>query len=827
MLFPSLLFALALPGDPVRVARLELPAPTGSPFLIHATLPVPAGSHPLVEGRSTLYVESHDPARTRVPAQIQIVSRAPAGEPDVIEVLARVELGPKELRSGRTEFWVLQADPAPPAPFHALPQVDELLGRNSRNLLLRTTDVHGNVYVADLCGDARASGFGSLRLAKDGAHERELRLATTFVPLPTPTADGEPLPHLMGVHAFVRERAGERVVGLDLRIHNGCSSGSQPASTLEQPLGAVYWRSLELLVPREWVALPSIEDPFLGQTREEGRYRVLELVAPLPEGKLHLMPPQSQFVRRLALAPSDSPELARAELDHAGLAFADPGQGLWSWFEPRCARWLSQRAALPLLEGYSRGSERGASALRSMERARADEYAAALATGKPRGWNTTASAMGWAHPWFHFTRSNLLADATALCEGATTAYSASLDGYRRLEYLHRMSVCRQSEAAWTRSGDPALGESMPGFALPCEGGPVPNAQVLEVARRGLRPPYDLGDWFEPRGSWTSRVDSLLAWWPRDERHLQVYTKNSQALVWLGNDSLAKDDLLLGAELFRLALQAETDPGGSAVQRVSLRELERLAAEHPHQGARVGREFAFGLDAACAGYSTASPAWRAGQREWFERVARALLGVAMPSGILQRSSGSMLLGDDRYALAQSSDVEFLIHALHALDRSVLRGQDDELCGRIDELALRATDYLFWGPPFQPLARARSGPSILGPRLAFAVANDDDYATPPFCDRARWGEAYLPPDGTGGGLELTHGWWVLEWASELSEPQAGVGLENKYLKRALEYGLPHSDYASLARELLEQLRDAAREGTTNSLPLYARLQSLGVK
>ena len=88
----------------------------------------------------------------------------------------------------------------------------------------------------------------------------------------------------------------------------------------------------------------------------------------------------------------------------------------------------------------------------------------------------------------------------SISEGAYTAYSASREGYRHLELLHRMNVCRQSEAAWTASGDPAgyhawldasgkipfdfrQGGNMhpPCFLLPCRYGPPPNAQVLEAS----------------------------------------------------------------------------------------------------------------------------------------------------------------------------------------------------------------------------------------------------------------------------------------------------------------------------------------------------------
>src|SRR5690349_17223213 len=118
----GLVLALAAFGEPVRVARLELPNPGHSPFLLHGTLPLPSGVDLGPAGRSTLWVESHDAAHTLVPAQLEIVSRAPDGRPDVVELMARVELAAAEREGGRSSFWVLQSAPAEPARLQVLPQ---------------------------------------------------------------------------------------------------------------------------------------------------------------------------------------------------------------------------------------------------------------------------------------------------------------------------------------------------------------------------------------------------------------------------------------------------------------------------------------------------------------------------------------------------------------------------------------------------------------------------------------------------------------------------------------------------------------------------------
>lgn len=850
----SLCALLALAGEPVHVARLELPAPHHSPFLLHATVPVPRGTALGSDGRPALWVESRDSAGTRVPAQVEIVSRSPDGKPDVIEVLARVELAPADRAGSQLSYWVGSGgDVAAPRPARPEPAVEELLKRANQSLLLRTVDVYGNIYLADLSGNAQDPSFGSLRLSKDGRWQRELRVASVFVPAGPASAEGAPLPHLMGVHAYLRTRAGEAIVGLDLRVHNGCCSGSRTPSSVEEPLGAVYWRSLELLVPREWNVLPEVADPFFGETREEGRWHVFSLVKPLPEGKLHWMPPQAQFERRLALALSGQESRARDELASEGLAFAQPGEGLWSWFAPACARWFAQRELLMDVGFFRRGAQHGAAAVRALEAERAQEYAQALATGKPCGWYSTASVMGWAHPWFLPGQGGIGGEALSICEGVWTVASASREGYQRLQYLHRMNVCRQSEAAWTRAGDPAgyqlwldargciPAELAPGgdarpacFRLPMRAGPPASAQVREVIRRGLRPPYDQGNWFEADGRTPERSDDLLAWSPHDAEHLARYTKDEKALVWLGNDSLAKDDLLLSAELFRLAFHESPPDAAGAAPPGTLGALEALARAHPHQGADIGRASAWGIDAACAAYSVAAPEWRERNRAWFGRVAQLLCDLALPSGIIQRSLDPRILGDNRYTVAQTSDSQLLLHALRCLDESVFRGADEARSREVEELALRAVEYLYFGPPFQRvLAEWQPDPRnpsvfVQGPRWGFAISKNDDYRTPPFADAQSWGPAYLPPDGLGGGIECSSGLWLFDWARQISSPAAGTGLENRYLRRALEYGAPHKDFGELARSLEARARDLSADDPAASWSSFlAALQTLGVR
>ena len=107
----------------------------------------------------------------------------------------------------------------------------------------------------------------------------------------------------------------DEMMSLDLRIHNGFSNSNQ-GSALDDPLGKVYFESIELWVPKGWTVVPDIQDPFWGVSRDEGAWTAFELVRPLGAGKMHVMPQQSSFVRRVALTTVGNEAQAKLSLIH-------------------------------------------------------------------------------------------------------------------------------------------------------------------------------------------------------------------------------------------------------------------------------------------------------------------------------------------------------------------------------------------------------------------------------------------------------------------------------------------------------------------------------
>ncbi|MEM7516786.1 MAG: hypothetical protein AAF368_07660, partial [Planctomycetota bacterium] len=312
------------------------------------------------------------------------------------------------------------------------------------------------------------------------------------------------------------------------------------------------------------------------------------------------------------------------------------------------------------------------------------------------------------------------------------------------------------------------------------------------------------------------------------------TKQTKALVWLTGDSLAKDDLLLSAELFRLmwheSPHKEADWGGG----VTLHVGRKVVDEHPGQGLYVTRDHAWGIDSMAAAYSTQSPEWRARQKPWFEHVARLLTDAATPGGIVERNHNTKILQTDKYYAAQSFECLFLLHAMRGVMESVYENSgiaaDEELRQALEELHLRTVEYMFWGPifvrfqpPYQPDPKNPTR-FYWGPRAGFGVAMKDDYATPPFSDEEHWGEDYMPADALKHDVDVNYNWQALSYAEELTRETHGAGLDNRYLARSLDCWLQFEDWTAMLQEFYRTTAQRSVENSKNWIGFVAKVRNL---
>lgn len=842
--FGSVLAAPAVAQRPVAI--LELDRPPHSPFLLRATLPIPEGVFPRADGKVPLGIVDHDPTGRVVPAQLEVVTRRPDGSAAVVEILAVVVSSDEDGERDRLRYSVVSElhdpEPALPAPQSILDLAPQAGGSG---IVLRTRDIYGNEYRFDLLGGATDRGFGGVQWMKRGAHLNELRAVGALVPTGPAQPDGPPLPRMMGVHAYLRTSPAAEVLLLDLRVHNGLGSGRRDPHPHERPLGSLYWTSLELELPAGYSLHTDVADPFFGEPKTIGERVRVPIVKPPADGTLHFMPPQAQFHRRLAIAAPGARKHAEALLENHGLAFPVFREDLWSWNNPRTANYFPQHDMLASFDFYKREQQSGKGAVRAEAAVRWLDLRKRLEQGVAGDYPATGSVMGWAHPWFIPEAGGHGGEDVQFFEGHRAAAAGSRHDYGRLAFLHRMNTSRQPQAAWDRLGNPIgypewrLPDGSidfdyrmyaravpPDFKLPCQGGKYTNPQVAEVAERGLRPTYDQGEPDAKDGNFPTSADALLYWFPHDSEHLIRYTKNAKALVWLGNDSLAKDDLELTAELFRLQFHEGStaqanNPGGP-----TLYNFERIAAAHPHQTLPVGRETAWGIDAMCSAYLAGDDAFRARHVAWLRRVTDLLEAGAPANGLIVRTTYGAVLNNPKYAAAHAFQNAILLVAMRSLHESCWKGVDEARAATLRRIYFDGTEALYFSHLFQRVkASWTSGGQnvyLQGPRWAFAVSLNDDYETPVFCDAERWGPNYMPDDGYNGGVETQYGFTVLSFAADWSAGPKGTGLENRYLERTLDLGEAARDWKSRFDGLVRESSIPSLDQTQNLMGYLARLQ-----
>ncbi|MBK7877119.1 MAG: hypothetical protein IPJ77_15465 [Planctomycetes bacterium] len=541
-------------AEGAHVATLRLGAPSTDTFVLHGTVPLPRGVFPRAQGGSPFSVVDADGAL--VPAQVEIVSRYPVDDDgaDVVEVLARVHRPANAVPGARIEYRIItrahRALDTQPGPL-----AGSLLTA-PRALLLRSTDAFGHVYAADLYEDVRVPGGDRFRSLRAGVAAKTVATHQVLTPIAPATGAQATLPHSMGVHAYVTQYRDENFLALDLRVHNALS-GLDPATPLDDPLQKLYFGRLELKLPRDWVLLSAEPDPFFGTPYDEGSARVWPIVAPLANGKLHLLPQMGQFERRFAIAHDDAVSIARAasSLRQEGLGFAAAGDNaagyeLWSWWNSSTARYFPQRRRLPDLPGED------SAALRAADDATLAARLAQLQQGSSGLWPATSPGLGWAHPWGDTDGGMVGGEEIWLFDGIATAWSSSTSGYRMAALRHRMYTDRQRNVLFNFGGLPTAvhqwteHDAVHGDFLPIWWFNGPMLWAADPFGFGAAPTFQ-SDWVAANAKQPPHEAALLAFGSVDEAHLGRYTHDTKVLVWLGNDALAKDDLRAQADAFRL------------------------------------------------------------------------------------------------------------------------------------------------------------------------------------------------------------------------------------------------------------------------------------
>ncbi|MCC6408794.1 MAG: hypothetical protein IT453_16650 [Planctomycetes bacterium] len=710
------------------IGEFELAAPASTTFLLRGTLPVMPGTFPRPDGKVPFSVRDANGAI--VPAQVDPVTYFPndaVDGADVVEITALVHRPTGTATGARIKYQVIDT-PHTPTTFSPTASVQALF-TTPGSIVIRTRDVFGHTYTADLL-----RGSDDVRLLRSGEYREQTRFYEAMRPTSS-TAYGPPngpLRRMMGVHSYVSTWAGEDLISLDLRVHNG-TSGHDAADPIDDPQAKLYFDQLEIVVPQGWTLVPDVQDVGWGTPFTQGTTTVYPIVKAQPGNKLNVMPVQAQFHRRLVLAKTSVAARATEVATEKWLGFCQPGSNgngpLWSWWNRFTARYWPQRHVLPRFD--FKGKTAALGKLKSEYQSELDWLIKGTSKG---GYPFYSAQLGWAYPFGSKYGGMTGGSDIYLYDGVVTAWAGSNEGYRHAQLTHRMYTDRQPVVIYDKNGEPTTLDDwiVQGsqfeyvnmqFYLTLLPGPdpfgfnmAPVYQVNAVASQGRAPAYEA---------------ELLSYKPIDVQHHVRWLRSPKVLVWLGNDALAKDDLLMEAEILRLSYhEYPSAPNGGVIPSGMASDIHSVEV-NPGVGFACGRGEAWTIDGMCAAYSFAPPAWRGRARDWFDSVAQLMRhGQSSCNGFLMRLKTSKDFAG-LFFVRRATETAMLDQALVSMIETVFEGVDPMRVGTLEnvlkkqfygEISPMAWSTVFDGPVSSIAIAPLSGAPFCGSSPAWATDAD---------------------------------------------------------------------------------------------------------
>lgn len=743
------------------LAMVEMAAPVQQRFNLRTTLPIPKGLFRETDTELPLTIVHTNGLIAKT--QMSVVSSYPRASDgaDVVELVARVSRF-MSFDTGETIRFYVCYYPHERAEFEPTSQIATFFSTPG-SCTLRTKDVFGNVYSADLIGDLNDENE-NVETLREGRAALQHSKHEVMLPTTPMTGAQATLPHMMGVHSYVTRWDEEKYFSLDLHIHNGMS-GHDTTTNHEDALDKLYFQSLEVRIPVGWNILGAFEDPFFGAPYNDGGWKIYPIVKPMSGGKMHVMPRQGQFTRRLIVAKDGHTVRAKTVLEEKNLAFCRPGIApvgapFFSWWNRSTARYFPQNHSLPDMSHVGLGNV--------AQELQGDfaNYRNHIQNGSSPGYPLMSQSLGWAHPWGVPYGGMTGGVEIHLFDGIDTASTASNPGYRLSQIKMRQRIDRQPTAlydldgspssveTWLREGGPE-GVYMPVFIFlnpQLFAGDVfgfldaPTAQNDAVANLGKRPGYE---------------NTLLDYKPVDFQHYIRYTRNLKVLAWLGNDAMAKDQLELAAELFRLSFNEYNQSSSGVPQAGGLRHTMNYVEEFPGNGVQFGRGQAWGLDTMLCAYSLGDEEFREKTYGWMEIMAQLIAdGQSTCTGTIQAKRMNGLL-NGQYRVRQSYETSITENALWGLKETVFRDRDEARRDQIED-CITASMYANVSPLIW--RDEHNGP------VSYIGLGPYDNTQPLFCEN-------IPNGAEGSGADHHYIWTPFAYAYELTG-------DDVFLSRAIQ-------------------------------------------
>jgi hypothetical protein len=607
------------PSLGAHIATIEVQYPQNEYFVLRSVLPIPP--HLLTKDMLDSGVNPFSitgPTGESYPAQTEMVAKGADGTLDAIELLARVRrVGTPNAMAQYKVFFAPNNEPSTPLSgtiqqFMAVNPVEGVSNEikpllQTGKLKVRAKDVFGNTYERDLL-------LGTLNVERHGRAALQLSSYGPMLPV-AGSALGAPtgaLPHFFNVHAFITISFAE-ALKVDLLFSNGAANQNKNASvTSDDPLAALYFRTVEVVVPKDFTTQQYLKLYGSGTEYIEGQNRVLPLITPLAGGKMHEFASLKQVARRIAFSPNHALGIARAQelLQEYGAGFAadgfsttNPAERLYSFFNPDLGGFFPQGITLPQYTYATKAT------LRAQYATKFQQYKTVLES--PNCWMGTTECVApfYAGPLGFYGHEYGIdyGGATSGSEIHNQDGTAAVAAASREELLRMMveldtNLVRQSRI-FRADGNPIRFEDYIqangamnirfyndfdfNFCSTCD--PMGYKQVAKyqadyVVANNLLPPYKaIADKYDPH----------------DNQHLIRFTRTSSAMAWLANDAVGRLQARAEGEYAHLFMSERPIYFTGSTPKYAPESITTLTPTQPGKGVKWGRGHSHELQAALA------------------------------------------------------------------------------------------------------------------------------------------------------------------------------------------------------------------------------------
>jgi len=657
-----------------------------------------------------------------IPCQQQVVTRDAHGASDSVELIARV---PSKNPGGLSTYEVTESR----FPYEVgVPPM-----RNFAPITVDATTTDGQVWQATF------TESDDYDVVKEG---RFLTTVRGFKEL-----DNGRGGKLFGVHIYLTFVEGDPNLSFDVRVSN---------ANVESVLGGVYFTDLRVTTESRASIVPRMGSNRIDSVRNGNVFWICE-----DAGYHHYFPKQASFHRRLLIVNREiSPDTLAWEKMHGGVGFSN------AWHQKETFGVTKTRIGR-YTNAFEYQNFTGREAIREKLLDKALDVSAALESGGTNGGHGIYSInFGPFHPIHrenqggpggfeirHYSGYELCSESILVERLRAHMYSE-----RQAWNMYRADGTIKTVDDWAHENN--------GF-VPFDFIPMDfHVNAIPAFR-------EAGNWNEGDAD-----DGITDYRPIDRAHQCRNNKPWQALVYLTNDPLARDELRMAAEVNLLCLHNYPNPQGWS-SFSTLAEIAAVVTENPAQGhTNWRRDQMWQIDSICSYYAIADIETRSHLYAWMKLMTETILKSSMDTGFLSRvNAGQVYDTADMpdYDAAQAFELAFEQHAKMCLYAVAFRGRDSRYGNALLRSVLVAAESLFESDIYD------------GNNYRWFVATARHHGSP-------LGQDELSRALTTGGNEIFQGWFVLSLAA-----QAEIGLGRgrrmvRWLNHAKHYRETHSDKVS---------------------------------